>query len=887
MIMPEQQHNVEITNVLLIEDNDYDMEILEQHLAGITQRKIMVESCCLLSQGLARLQKNSIDLIFLDLSLPDSFGIDTVTKVHKHSPGVPIVVLTGTDDDDIARQSIKAGAQDYLVKGNFDSAVLARSVNYAIERQQGMAAQQWLSSLVECSNDAIISKSLDNKILSWNKGAERLYGYKSEEVIGKPMEILLFPDLPNDSIRDLEAIKRGEEVNYYEARRRRKDGSQVIVSLLVSAIKNADGVLTGLSVVARDITSEKLAEAEHKQGLELQHTLMQALEAATAAVVLTDAGGDKRISYVNTAFEKLTGYSQAEVIGRNCAFLQNDDRTQPEIEIMRKAIAARQTCHVTLRNYKKDGSMFWNEITISPVFDLDGQLRNFIGIASDVTDRRLAERTLKEAEQRLHLSLVSAEMGVWDWDVVNNTVWHSLKSYEIFGYQTPPAKWTYETFLDHVIAEDRVAAEKSIEQSFASGDYKLRCRIEHARDHSIRWIACRGETYKDEGGNVVRMMGTIVDITEDKLLEQLAYKVQQEREEITHSVVQHAPIGIVILDSRLRITDANSAFSTMTGFGSQPLVDRSLTEILPCKELDAAQEFLNEGKQLQISRLPVEIPNEVSVSRKYWDLSLWAVGRKEGKVDGAVLQIIDCTNNVILEQQREDFVAAIAHDIKNPLIGARRIFETLCQSGSDMPERHRRALLILKDSNENLLNLVQNLVDIYRYEAFSYPCRYEDVDIKMLVNACIEQVSHFAAGRQVTVSAKVPDALSPIQADAIGMRRVLMNLLHNAVKFNIEGGTVEVVVHQDNNTVRVSVTDTGDGISESDQLVLFQRFGQGRAGKRFTSGTGLGLFLSKQIVEAHHGTIICQSKTGSGTTFIVSIPASKPLATNKEIFHDH
>jgi signal transduction histidine kinase len=108
-----------------------------------------------------------------------------------------------------------------------------------------------------------------------------------------------------------------------------------------------------------------------------------------------------------------------------------------------------------------------------------------------------------------------------------------------------------------------------------------------------------------------------------------------------------------------------------------------------------------------------------------------------------------------------------------------------------------------------------------------------------------------------------------------------MNLLHNAVKFNQQGGTVKVTVERLEDTIRLRVVDTGGGISDSDQKVLFQRFRQGGAGKRHNSGTGLGLYLSKQIVEGHHGSISCEAKLGSGATFVIMLPASQPIAKEK------
>ncbi len=253
-------------------------------------------------------------------------------------------------------------------------------------------------------------------------------------------------------------------------------------------------------------------------------------------------------------------------------------------------------------------------------------------------------------------------------------------------------------------------------------------------------------------------------------------------------------------------------------------------------------------------------------------------------MSGAVLQVIDCTQTVLLERQRDDFLAAVAHDIKNPLIGAARILDVMCNQ-SEMPSKENQIIFLnaLRESNQTLLSLVQNLVDICRYETLVYPCYIESIVVSKLFEDCIQQLAHFAENNNVSMDQDVTDPEDTLIADQLGIKRVLTNLLHNAIKFNKAGGKVTVSFDQtDEEFNRISVTDTGDGISESDKLLLFQRFAQGFEGRRFATGTGLGLYLSKQIIEAHHGHLTCESVVGKGSTFVIAIPKRVPLACVNE-----
>ncbi len=869
--MQGTRQKVEQLNVLLIEDNPDDAEFLEDHLQRVRRRKITIECCDLLSSGLRRLTAGGIDTIFLDLSLPDSSGLDTLTRVHKDARGVPIIVLTGTDDDELAVRALELGAQDYLVKGQLDPSSLGRSINYAIERQNATNISQWLASLIECSTDAIIGKSLQNIILSWNQGAEDMYGYKASEVLGKSIEMLLPPGHQNDFAQILEIIKRGEKISNHETRGLTKDGRVIFVSLSASPIRDAKGIVTDVSVIARDITQQKLdAEAFRETALGFK----AAIEASRLGIWSWDIvtgnlkWDDRMFELFGTTRERfdLTCDKFTDLIHPD-----DRQRVQDNIEMVISEGADYEVDYQvlwsdgTIRDIHAKGELFCNEQS-NPV--------QITGVCLDVTERKRAERALADSEERLRLALDSAEMGVWDWDMINDSVWRSSKNDEIFGTgDSTRSEWTLGTFLDHVIPEDRAGVEEVINLSFASGKFYIECRIKHAKDLCVRWICAQGKASKNENGKPARMMGTVTDITERKQLAQLALDNLKSKDQIARAVLQHAPVGIVTLDADLNVLDANAAFISMIDRNLDELIQQPLRLIPPYELFESAQKSINSRDPRQVSRLQVTIQKQHSTRPRHWDLSLWPVENNQGELATAILQVVDRTDMVLLEQQRDDFVASVAHDIKNPLIAAERIFEMLCNQSQDaQPEKNARIFSALRDSNQNLLSMVQNLVDVYRYETLDYPCHYEDLDLHTLVNSCIEQMAHFAESRNVTVVWATPDSHLRIECDAIGVRRVVMNLLHNAIKFNKPGGTVEVGLNAINDVMKIRVADTGSGINESEKESLFQRFVQGDAGKGHTGGTGLGLYLSKQIVQALQGDITCESRIGFGTTFVVSLP---------------
>ncbi|MBI2812116.1 MAG: PAS domain S-box protein [Candidatus Melainabacteria bacterium] len=836
----------------------------------VKQQKIQLEHCETLASGLRRLAQGGIDIVFLDLSLPDSHGLETVAKVRNEYSVVPVVVLTGSDDDALAVQVLKAGAQDYLVKGQLDPSSLGRSIKYAIERQRSTIALQWLEAVVNGSNDAIIGLSEHNKIVSWNPGAERIFNYSFSEAIGRPIEDFLPLHVVNAKSLN-ERCKRKEKLEPYEATYLSRDGRETTVYISTSPICDAEGLNTGVSLIAHDLTQQRQTE----QILVETHERLE-LSLSAAKIGLWELDLRKNTVQWDSNMNQLLGLPNdaAQTIQTFLSAIHPED--------LNKVILKPQDLDAMDKNYlDQDFRAVWSDGTIrnlvskSEVFrDRDAQPLRITGACFDDTERTNAQNALRESGERLRLALESVGMGVWDWDLITNEVWRSPQHDQVYGYDSMLPEWSYGTFLSHVVAEDRPEVEENIKHALSHGDLSIQCRIK-ASDNSIRWIKLLGETKKDSNELPVRMVGSIRDITKAMHLEQQAQEATKRRELILQDIVEQAPIGIVILDSKLKITTANCAFSSMIQKEQSSLLGQSLKEILPSEAHPSVEKAVASGEQLQVARLKVTIANQLTAAPKYWDLSLWPVSNDDGEILEVVLQVFDCTATVLLEQQRDDFVASVAHDIKNPLIGAERVFSVLCeQASSESLESYSKMLTLLRDGNQNLLSLVQNLVDVYRYETLSYPCNFEDMDLESTIRSCIKQITHFADSHNVTVKLhnRVPRDASFIQADAIGIRRVVMNLLHNAVKFNKEGGTIEITIEQLDHSVSVHVRDTGLGIDAGEQPKLFQRFAQGTNGKATSGGTGLGLYLSKQILEAHKGEITCNSTMGVGTEFVFTLP---------------
>jgi PAS domain S-box-containing protein len=259
------------------------------------------------------------------------------------------------------------------------------------ERIQAEAMQARLAAIVEAAADGILSVDRDGTILSWNRGAEKLYGYPADEAIGQSVVMLRPPEADDDFSESIARVWRGEDVVEEETFRLTKAGRRIPVSLTLFPIRDAHGDITAISSISRDLTALR----QTQEALRLRD---RALDATRNGIAITDATlPDHPIVDVNPAFTALTGYERSEVLGQNCRFLQGPATDPDAIARIRAAISAKSDCVETLLNYRKDESPFWNDLSIAAVRDANDVVTHFIGVISDATDRKLHELELQVA----------------------------------------------------------------------------------------------------------------------------------------------------------------------------------------------------------------------------------------------------------------------------------------------------------------------------------------------------------------------------------------------------------------------------------------------------------------------------------------------------------
>ena len=287
------------------------------------------------------------------------------------------------------------------------------------ERKDAEASRHFLANIVESSDDAIVSKDLNGIISTWNRGAEKLFGYTAEEVIGKPITILIPEGRFNEEPAILARIRSGRAVEHYETIRKRKDGTLIDISLTISPIRNESGIIIGASKIARDITEQKRAQ----EAILFQASLLDAVE---EAVIASDLNG--KIIYWNSFAEHLYGWTSREVLGADIIEILPALSSKEHAAVIMEQLREAQSWSGEMILQRRDGSEFLAAITDSPIFNEKNELIGVVGVSSDITDAKRAEDERAQLLESERLARLEAEAANRLKDEFLATLSHELRN---------------------------------------------------------------------------------------------------------------------------------------------------------------------------------------------------------------------------------------------------------------------------------------------------------------------------------------------------------------------------------------------------------------------------------------------------------------------------
>ena len=384
-----------------------------------------------------------------------------------------------------------------------------------------------LAAVVEFSGDCIISSTLDGTITSWNRAAERLFGYTRQEMVGQPGILLSPRDRIDETGAVMAKVGAGQLVDSLESFRVRKDGTVFPVSLTVAPIFDEDGAVVGVTAIPRDVT-------EQKQAFEAAQRMAAIVENSDDAIIGTTLDGI--ITSWNQAAERMYGYCSEEIIGKSASLLSPEGRADEMIAILARISAGQPVERLEATRARMDGTVFPVSLTVSPICDPDGTIVGASAIACDMTEQKQAAQYARSLIEAGLDPLVTISPGGKITDVNEATV---------TATGVPRDRLIGTAFSDYFTEPDK--ANEGYQQVFAQGsvtDYPLTLRH---RDGTLIDVLYNASVYRDAAGNVLGVFAAARDMTEQKKAAQNARRLTAA-EDLVHTVMASASIGIAMAD---------------------------------------------------------------------------------------------------------------------------------------------------------------------------------------------------------------------------------------------------------------------------------------------------------------------------------------------------
>ncbi|WP_426208379.1 ATP-binding protein [Massilia sp. TWP1-3-3] len=603
-----------------------------------------------------------------------------------------------------------------------------------------------------------------------------------------------------------------------------------------------------------------------------------------------------RVRQINPGGLRFETRTADQILGRSHWDIWPGSEDLPLAQHYKKAMRERQKVAFENHYVYPDGRNFWVEVRAFPAND---------GLAvfyRDVTARKMAEIALRETADRLEFSLQAAQIGDWDLNLADDTAYRSLRHDQCFGYTAPIAHWGFATFIEHVHPDDRTFVSEQFANALRElKDWNFECRVTWP-DQTSHWIAAHGSVYGRDA-TPTRMSGIVFEITSRKHAEEtlresqrlaliVARSAENERRRLD-ALLEAVPVGIIVANAAGSLVQVNAENRRL--WGNHPM----------SADIDAYVEWKGwwadgshrHGQALQPSdwamtralageaapRQIIEIePFDQPGQRRVVLNSGAPIRGDDGEIVGAIVAQMDVTDRIRAEealrqadQKKDEFLAMLAHELRNPLAPITSAAAILAARNIDAITVRRASTIIARQA-KHMTSLIDDLLDVSRVTRGKVELEHAQLDAKDVIADAIEQVRPLIEKHHHRLGVHLSPDPSILVGDRKRLVQVMTNLLSNAAKYTPNGGNIDIALECGADTLTITVRD--DGIGMTAELIgsAFELFSQGTRGlDRSQGGLGIGLALVKSLVHLHNGTVSARSDgADKGSVLEVKLPRS-------------
>ncbi len=658
---------------LLVEDNPADARLIREMLKEHTASTFEVQHVTRLDLALECLREETFDVLLLDLGLPDAQGMETLNVTHKAWGGLPIVVLTGLDDEQLALESMRAGAQDYLVKGRFDTQLLVRTIRYAVKRKQAedevrrlnaelemrvaertlqlqaaneelqkellvrwqaemtlRKSQAKLEAALASMTDSLFITDAEGRFVEFNDAYVSFLRLKSKAECPKSfdeyMALLDFETADGRAEpREMCAIQRalrGETAMNAEYTVRRKDiGETWVGSYSFAPIRDEKGTIIGSVVTARDITDRKRAEEVLRES---EERLRMQMERMPIGCIVFDK--HNCFSHLNPAAERILGYTAEELRGQH-AYVIAPAAVRPHGDsLLRRLAEGDMTAHSENENLTKNGATILCQWINTPLRDGAGNFTGFLSMVQDVTERKRAEEALRESAKQFHDLAEGIPQLAWMTNPDGWIYWYNQRWYQYTG--TTPEQmegWGWQSVHD---PNELPRVLERWKAAIASGEpwedtFPLR-----GADGVFRPFLSRAFPLRDAQGRITHWFGTNTDVSGLKQAEEALRENEKRYRNLFSAMNEGFCVIEVLFDAEgkpedFRYLEVNGSFKKQTGL--HDAAGKRVRELIP----DVEERWIELYGRIALTGESEHFIDEVKAINRYYDVHAYRVGEPE------------------------------------------------------------------------------------------------------------------------------------------------------------------------------------------------------------------------------------------------------------------
>ncbi len=878
--------------VLIVDNNSDDVYLIKELLKDITVVRFELLHETSLNSVLELIEKEhnkkeKFDCILLDLNLPDSLGTDTLKNILNKFPGLPIIILTVLDDENIALESLQNGAQDYLVKGKINGEIVYRSIRYAVERKKtenGLReSEKKYKNIADTILEGLWTTDAEGKTTYVNRQLADMLGYTPEEILDHPFFNFVDKSLQNEAKQFFERRKKGFK-DRYDFRFVKKDGSILWVIVSASPIFDKKGKFAGTMGLLTNIAERKLMEQSLEKSAQQWNSTFNAI---SDVVCIIDPEG--KMIRCNNAANILFKKPNKEIIGKTCWEILN---CSPEILKKCPIINAHKTYKREVLTQQIDDK--WFHSSVDPIVDNKNNMIGSVHIISDITKYKLSQNELKESEEKWRMLTENSAEYITTIDLegiiqfINHTV--SIPKEQVIGT-------SFYSYFSDKFSQDIKNCIERVKNTGKPDSYYT--EYVSPKDGNISNYEARvGPIIKSD--KIVGFVISSLDITERKKSE----NILRESEQLYRTITEYSNDMIWTIDAEGYFIFFNRRSEIISGYKLEDLKGKHYSSLIIKKDLNKVNDAFYKALSGRPQQYDVTFKNKYD---KYITLSvntapIYSKGRATGTVSfGRNIteskkdeEKIRKTSEELKQSNKEleQFAYIASHDLQEPLRSVYGFTELLKRRykgklGNEADE----FIEYILTGTKRMQQMISDLLSLSRVETRGK--EFKLTNTEEVLKTALENLHSLIEKNQAIVT---HDDMPTIISDKTQLVQLFQNLIDNAIKFSRKEVIPKIHIsatlsneqdkRQDNGNEQegdkwiFSVQDNGIGIDPKDFGKLFIVFHRLHSKEKYP-GTGMGLAICKKIIERHKGNIWVESKFGEGSTFYFTIPV-KTYHTNND-----